>query len=204
MAQEKDQGRGLVVGGVGGTVLGTLLGWLMAAKPAEAATPEEKIDFLIEALTALIQVLAEVAGGQTTLINLMQQWLAAQGIEPGAEVTVLTPWKAKTPEQIYSNAIRAVGTFYSDVMVDWTKGKRLVIKVESSLNQPCVIQAIGNFVDDMNSATDIGDPEDCLANGNISIGLAWDDWMPFIGVRITTVAPAPGAGILNVWSVIQE
>ncbi len=203
MAQEKDRGGGIVVGGVGGTVLGTMLGLLLAAKPVEAAPPEEKLNFLIEALTALIQVLAEVADGQTTLINLMQQWLAAQGVAPGVEVTVLTPWKAKAPQQIYSNDIRAVGTFLSDTMVNWTEGKRILLKVASSLNQAVNIQVIGNFVDDMNLATNINGALPCPANSNISVGLAWDDWLPFFGVRITT-AIAPTAGILNIWAVTQE
>ncbi|MBA7675476.1 hypothetical protein ES703_83711 [subsurface metagenome] len=123
---------------------------------------------------------------------------------------VSTPWVAKEPEEIYSYAIRTISTFSSHKMVDWTEGKRLVIKVESSLNQACLIQLTGNYVDDMNLATDINGPLPCPANSNISvglafdsIGLAWDDWHPFIGVRITT-AIAPTTGILNIWAVIQE
>ncbi|MBA7715448.1 hypothetical protein ES703_124494 [subsurface metagenome] len=148
-------------------------------------------------------MLAEVADGNAQLIALLQQWLAAQGVEPGVEVTVLTPWKAKDPEQIYSNDIRSVGTFLSNTMVNWTEGKRILLKVESSLNQACNIQVIGNFVDDMNLATNINAALPCPANSNISVGLAWDDWHPFIGVRITT-AIAPTAGILNIWAVTQE
>ena len=204
MAQEKDQGQGLVVGGVGGTVIGTFLGLLMAAKPAEAAPPEEKLNFLIEALTALIQVLAEVAGGQTTLINLMQQWLAAQGIAPpGLEITVSTPWEAKEPEEIFNQPIRVAAVFFSDRMVDWTKGKRLVIKAESSLDQACQIQVTGNTADTRNLAADIPPMLPCPANSNVSIGLAWDNWHPYIGVRIVT-ALAPTAGILTISAVIQK
>ncbi|GAI85897.1 unnamed protein product, partial [marine sediment metagenome] len=132
-------------------------------------------------------------------------WLAAQGIPPaeGVEVTVSTPWVAKEPEEIYRYAIRTIGTFYSNKMVDWTRGKRLVIKVESSLDQAVQIQVIGNTVDDMELATDINGPFPCTANGNISVGLAWDDWHPFIGVRITT-AVAPTSGILTISAVVQE
>lgn len=43
----------------------------------------------------------------------------------------------------------------------------------------------------------------CTANGNISVGLAWDDWQPYIGVRVTA-AVAPTAGLLSVWAVVQE
>ena len=207
MAEEKGKrAEGFVVGGLGGTVFGTILGTLLATKPAEAAPPEVKLNYLIECLTTLVPVLAEVAESNAQLITLLEQWLAAQGVAPpteGVEVTVLTPWVAKEPEEIYRYAIRTVGTFYSNKMVDWTRGKRLVIKVESSLNQACQIQLIGNTVDDMDLATDINGPLPCPTGGNISIGPAWDDWHPYIGVRITT-AVAPTAGILNIWAVIQE
>ncbi|GAI64825.1 unnamed protein product [marine sediment metagenome] len=208
MANEKEQGKtaaGLVVGGMGGTVLGTLLGMLLAAKPAEAAPPDEKLNYLMECQTAIVQLLGQLVEGNQAIIGLLQQWLAAQGIPPaeGVEVTVLTPWVAKEPEEIYRYAIRTIGTFYSSKMVDWTRGKRLVIKVESSLNQAVQIQVIGNTVDDMELAIDINGPFPCTANGNISVGLAWDDWHPFIGVRITT-AVAPTTGILKIEDVIQE
>lgn len=206
MAEKRDEGRtaqAVVVGGVGGTLFGALIATLLAARPAEAAPPDEKIDYLIECLTTLVPVLAEVAEGNAALIALLEQWLTAQGVVPGVEVTVKTPWVAKEPEQIFGQDIRVVGTFYSVKMIDWTKGKRLVIAVQSSLNQACQIQLIGNYVDDMNLATDINAAIPCPANSNTSIGPAWDDWHPYIGIRITT-AVAPTAGILNVWAVIQE
>ena len=197
---EKDEGKTvqtIVIGGMG-ALAGTALGMLLAAKPAEAAPPDEKIDYLL-------QLLEQLAQGNVTIIGLLEQLVAAAGIPgvPGVEVTVKTPWVAKIPEQIYSHDIRVVGTFYSDKMVDWTKGKRLVFVVQSSLNQACQIQLIGNYVDDMNLAVDINGPWPCAPNSNISIGPAWDDWHPFVGVRITT-AVAPTAGILNIWAVIQE
>ncbi|MBA7527587.1 hypothetical protein ES705_19763 [subsurface metagenome] len=204
MAEEKGKAaQELVIGGVGGTLFGALIATLLAGKPAAAAPPDEKIDYLIECLTALIPVLAEVAEKNATLIALLEQWLAAQGVAPGVEVTVKTAWVAKEPEEIYRFAIRTDGTFNSNSMVDWTRGKRLVIKVESSLDQAVQIQVIGNTADDMELATDINGPFPCTANGNISVGLAWDDWHPYIGVRIT-VAVAPTAGILTISAVIQE
>jgi len=137
----------------------------------------------------------------------MQQWLAAQGIPvapaEGVEVTVRTDWIAKEPEQIFSSAIRSAGTFYTDRMVNWTKGKRIMFKAESSLNQAVNLQVIGNIVDDKERATDINGALPLAANGNLSVGPAWDDWTPFIGCRIT-VAVAPTAGILTIWAVIQE
>lgn len=211
MANEKEQGKtaqGMVIGGIGGTLLGALaaaVAALLAAKPAEAAPPDEKLNYLIDCLTTLVPVLAQVAESNAQLIELLQQWLAAQGVAPaeGVEVTVKTAWVAKEPEEIYRYAIRTSGTFYSNKMVDWTKGKRLVIKVESSLNQAVQIQVIGNTVDDMELAIDINGPFPCTANGNISIGLAWDDWHPFVGIRITT-AIAPTSGVLTISAVIQE
>jgi len=205
MAEEKERGTapGLVISGMGGAMLGVIAA-LLLTRPAKAAPLDEKLNYLIDVLTALTQVLAQVAEGQTTLIQVLQQWLAAQGVAPsGMEVTVLTPWVAKEPEEIFKQEILAAGDYYSNKMVDWTKGKRLVIKVESTLNQPVQIQLIGNTVDNMNLATDINAPQPCPANSNISIGPAWDDWHPYIGVRIT-VAVAPTAGILTIWAVIQE
>ena len=146
-------------------------------------------------------MLAEVAEGQTELITAMQQWLAAQGI---------LPWEAKEPEQIFSSPIRSAGTFYTDRMVNWTKGKRIMFKAESSLNWAVTLQVIGNIVDDHGRATDINGALPLAANGNLSVGLAWDDWHPYVGVRITVPPaavpppPPPTAGILTIWAVIQE
>ena len=205
MAQERDKATGLVVGGIGGTVLGATIALLIATKPAAAAPPEEKLDYMIEVLTTLVPVLAELSERQAILTELLEQWLALQGVPgaPAVEVTVRTPWVAKEPEQIFSSAIRSAGTFYSDKMVDWTRGKRILFKVESSLNQAVQIQLIGNKDDSMGLATDINGALPCPANGNISVGPAFDDWHPFIGIRIT-VAVAPTAGILTIWAVIQE
>ncbi|MBA7709019.1 hypothetical protein ES703_117926 [subsurface metagenome] len=200
--------KGLLLGGIGGTALGVALAMLLAAKPAEAAPPEEKLDYLIELLTALIPVLAEVAEGQSALITAFLQWLAAQGIPgvppaEGIEVTVKTSWEAKEPEQIFDQAIRSIGTFDADKMVDWTKGKRFLLKVESSLDQACTIQLLGNMSNSFLLPINIGAVAACPAGANISIGPAWDDWHPFIGARIVT-AVAPTAGILKIWAVIQE
>ena len=213
MTTDKEQGKtaqALVAGGIGGTLLGALGGAitaLLAAKPAEAAPPDEKLNYLIDCLTTLVPVLAQVAESNAQLIALLQQWLAAQGVPTaeGIEVTVLTPWVAKEPEEIYHYAIRTPGTFYSNKMVDWTRGKRLLGKVESSLDKEVQIQLIGNIVDDMEMATDINGVLPCTANGNISVGLAWDDWHPCVGVKIV-VAPekVPTKGLLTISVVIQE
>jgi len=205
--QQRERGSavGLLVGGVGGTALGLVLATLLAAKPAEAATPDEKLNYLVDLLTALMPVLAEVAEGQTALNLSLQQWLATQGIElePGIEVTIKTQWLAQDPEEIYNNNIRSIGTFPTDRMISWTRGKRLVLKVESSLDQAIQIQLVGNIDEDMALAAPINGPLACGANGNITVGPAWDDWHPFIGALITT-AVAPTTGILKIRTVIQE
>jgi len=112
------------------------------------------------------------------------------------------PWVAKAAEQLYSGDIRTADTFYSS-LVNWSNGKRLIIKVESSLDQAVQVQIIGNTVNSVLLATDIGAPLPCVANGNISVGLAWDDWHPYVAVEITT-AVAPTAGTLTVTATVQE
>ncbi|GAI65352.1 unnamed protein product [marine sediment metagenome] len=217
MQQTEERGirTGLVVGGVGGATLASVIAILLAARPARAAPTDEKLDYLIEVLTTLVPLLAEVSEGQAELITVMQQWLAAQGIEPGVEIAIRTDWVAKEPEQIYRHAIRAAGTFYTDRMANWTKGKRIMFKAESSLNQAVNLQVIGNIVDDHGRATDIDGALPLAANGNLSVGLAWDDWHPYVGVRITVPTAEPGeppppppppptAGILTISAVVQE
>lgn len=200
--ESRDMGA-LVVGGLGGTALGAIVAALVMARPAEAAPPEEKLDYLIEVLTTLVPVLAQVAEGNTQLIESLQQWLAAQGVEPGVEVTVKTLWEAKEPEQIFDRAIRSVETFDADKMVDFRNGKRLSLKVESTLDQNVLIQVVGNSAGSYYQAVNIAAPWPCVANGNITIGLAWDDWHPYIGVRVIA-AVAPTTGMLKVDAVIQE
>ena len=204
MAEERgrDKATGLVVGGIGGAALATTIAMLIAARPAAAAPPEEKLDYLIEVLTALVPVLAEVSERQAALIELLEQLLTVPSAER-ALITVLAPYLAKDPEQIFSASIRSTGTFYSDKMVNWTNGKRILFKVESSLNQAVNIQLIGNITDNKDLATDIGPVLPCTANGNISVGFAWDDWHPYVGVK-TTVAVAPTAGILTISAIVQE
>lgn len=204
--EEKRAGSALVVGGGIGVLLGTFTA-LMLAKPAAAAPPELKLDYLT-------QLLEQLVAGNLVIIDWLQKINAAQ-IVPGVpgvpevpgvteiKVTVITPWVAQEPQQIFNQAIRSVGVFISDIMVDWTKGKRLILKAESSLDQAVSLQPIGNISRTPNLATNIGLPVVCPANGNSSIGLAWGDWQPYIGIRIT-VALLPTVGILNIWAVIQE
>lgn len=203
MAEEEKAGPALIGGLLGGTALGVTIATLLASRPAEAAPPDEKLNYLIEVMTALTSVLAEVAEGQSALITAMQQWLAAQGIEPGVEVTVLTPWIGQHPEEIFNQAVRAIGTFDCDRMANLIRGKRILFKVESSLDQGVQIQIVGNIEDSMVLATNINGALPVTPNGNISVGLAWDDWHPFVGARII-VGVAPTTGRLKVGYSIQE
>lgn len=139
----------------------------------------------------------------TTLLN--QILTAIKAITPGGTfpTSILTPWVADDPVNIFSQSIRNIGIFLSDSLVDYRNGKRLLFKIESSLNQAVSIQLIGNYNQSFNLAVDINGPIAVPPNGNASIGLAWDDWHPYIGARITTLV-APASGILNIWSVMQR
>ncbi len=119
------------------------------------------------------------------------------------ELEFTAPWVAKEPEEIFRKAIRATGTLNSDKMANWTKGKRLLLRVDSSLDQAVQIQAMGNIGNTVNGAVDIGAALPCAAGGKISIGLAWDDWHPYIGCKIAS-AIAPTTGSLIISAVIQE
>jgi hypothetical protein len=112
-------------------------------------------------------------------------------------------WTAKEPEEIFRQSITTSGTFYTDKMVDWTKGKRLVLKINSALDKDVSIQVIGNINNAKDGATDIGVSQTCLANDAITINPGGDFWHPYIGIKIT-VPTAPTKGTLYIWSVIQE
>jgi len=204
-SEERGVGAGVVIGAIGGSAFTAILATLLAAKPAQAAPLDEKLDYLLEVLTTLIAALADLSERQTALTQLLEQWLAAQGVPgvPGVEVTVVTPWVAREPEQIFSQALRSAGVFYSDRMVNWTEGKRILFKAESSLNQAVTIQPIGNISDDMSLAVDINGALPLAANANLSVGLAWDDWHPYVGIKIT-VGVAPTAGLLTISAIVQE
>ena len=120
-----------------------------------------------------------------------------------AEITITTPWVAKAAEEIYRESIRTAGTYYTYRMVDWNRGKRLLLRAESSLDQSVQIQPLGNINNSVLGSTDINAALTCAANGKISVGFAWDDWHPYVGAKII-VATAPTKGILTIEAVIQE
>jgi hypothetical protein len=107
-------------------------------------------------------------------------------------------------ELLYS-AMPGASPVYSS-MSDWRSANRIVLQVASTLDVACSIQVIGNITNATASATDINGPLP-LAIGNVttqylSVGLAWDDWQPFIGIRITCPV-LPAAGTVAAWAVQQ-
>lgn len=220
MAEERDMGRGIIVGGIGGSLLtAAVAAWLMGRPVrAEEIPPDEKFNYLIECQTAIVALLQKLAESNQALveqgrtqIELLQQILAAQGVVveiPGMPpeervVIVQTQWKAAEPEEIFKEAIRATGTFYTDKMIDWRQGKRIYFFVHSTLNQDVSIQVIGHMANTHDGATDINTAKACPAGDTISIGPAWDHWCPYIGIKIT-VSVAPTAGMLTISAVRQE
>lgn len=100
---------------------------------------------------------------------------------------------------VYNAAITTIGSFQS-TWFNYSSG-RLLIDVVSTLDQDCSIQLVGNIEASYNTAKDIGVPLNCPAAGalpgGLDIGLAEDDWHPYIGVTITT-AVAPTTGTLTI------
>ncbi len=198
MAEEKGtQQGGLISGFLSGSAMGVVAGILMS-KPAAAAPPEQKMDYLIELLEALLQ-------GNAAIIEWLQKIHAAQGVpgEPGVEVTVRTKWEATEPEEVFSQAVLAAGTYHTDRMVDFRQNKRLYFFVQNTLDQPVQCQVIGNLTDNKDGATDIGPAKICPANDNISLAPTWEQWLSYVGVRMV-IDVAPTSGLLTVTVVRQE
>lgn len=189
----------VVAGTVGGGVVGYVLGAL-TTKPAYAAEPENKLEYITSLIEAIAGLLQANGDQNIQIIELLQQ-IAGAG---GPIIDVRTPWVAKEPITLMDHiAIRAAGNYQSDKIADIRDIKRLFIKVESSLDQAATIQLVGNIVESFNLVTNVGLPVVCPANGNISFGLAWDDWQPFIGVTLN-LALAPVAGVITIYAVEQE
>ena len=98
--------------------------------------------------------------------------------------------------------VRLAGTINTR-MLDWTKGTRLIIKVTSTLDQAITVQVVGNIENTMVGAVNINGPLPCAVISNITVGMAWDDWHPYIGA-VLTLAAAPTVGTVRVEAVIQE
>lgn len=139
------------------------------------------------------------------LLTAIESWTpgGVPGV-PGIEAEFATIWESgPTQELLTKTAIRVAGTTNSE-MVDYNKGKRLIIKVTSTLDQAINVQPVGNIKNTIVGAANIGlAPIPCPAGANISIGFAWADWHPYIGV-ILTHAVAPTAGEAGVKAVVQE
>jgi len=122
---------------------------------------------------------------------------------PGVPSELKCIWEAGPIQVILKDAvIRAVGITNTD-MLDWQKGKRLILKVTSTLDVAITVQPVGNIEKAINGAVNIDGILPCAAYSNITVGLAWDDWHPYVGA-IVTHAVAPTVGIVKVEAVIQE
>jgi hypothetical protein len=197
-AKEGNGGRDalMVLGGAFG---GTFLAELLQKKPTVQAPDTERLNFIADLLLELIRQDGLITQGEKEILDAL-----AALVPGGIPSSILTPWvEDKDPDQIFNQAIRNPGVFFTTKRVDFRRGKRLAIRVENTLDQPLILQTFGNFTDTEIGATDINGPIPCLAAGNANIGLGWDDWQPYIGVRIN-VAVAPTMGFLRIWSAMQE
>ena len=116
---------------------------------------------------------------------------------------VKTKWEATEPEQIFNQAILAAGTYYSDKMVDARQQKRIYFLVQNTLNQDVQCQVIGNITETKDGATDIGPAKVCSAGDNISLGPSWDQWCPFIRLKMV-LSTTPASSMRTVTVVRQE
>jgi hypothetical protein len=215
MTTRKAEGIGgwMVVGTGVAAFAGTMLGELLSARPPEGAPESAKLDYAI----SLVQ---QFVASQLELISLNKQVLSALKEirdKPAAELapvipetqiqvvpvtSVRTPWIAREPEKIFDQTIRNAGVFLSD-FVDFRVGKRLLLKIESSLDQAVQVQVIGDITKSDALSVNIGLAVACPGPGQTSIGLAWDDWHPWVAVRITVLL-APTTGYVRIWQVIQD
>jgi len=184
--------------------------------PPQVSTPRrapwDHVEELCNKLDQLIAMTGGVVPYPPGVPSPPVEWLGWQPIISKLEevrveiaelkVAVSTTWEAKPPVELFSEPINSAGTI-SSAMVSWKKGKRLFLFVDSSLNQAAQIQPVGNIKNSVLGSVNINAPLNCAANSMLSVGMAWDDWINYVGATITTIV-APTAGVITVWAVIQE
>lgn len=159
-----------------------------------------RLDRLTTTLESWVSVAAPAAPGAPGPTIVVE---AAPGAPAPTEVTVSTPWKAQDIVEIYKENPRAAGTFYSPKMLDFRNGKRLILHVHSTLDQSIQVTVTGNLRDSRGGIVEKGSAVPCEAKTDIEIGLAWDDFTCFVGVKIV-ISTAPTEGALLVEGVVQE
>lgn len=127
----------------------------------------------------------------------------APGEGAGVFGEVTDIWEAGPTREILAPVlVRAAGATNTEV-IDFTRGKRLIIKVTSTLDQVTTVQVVGNIENSIIGAGNIGVALPCAAFSNITIGLGWGNWHPYIGVILTHAIP-PTQGTVKVEAVIQN
>lgn len=202
MAQGNDKGGQLVAAGlVGGGVTAIILKLLESnsAKAAAGDTIFSLDDATRQALAAILQSNADIDSKLDALqaINAnLSDLLTALNIAPVA----ISP-EIPQPVKLFDQQVRTATppAIHTDKFADFRKYDRILIKAESSLNVAVNIQVIGNIFESFERTVDINGVFVLLPGSNLSVGLAWDDWHPFIGATIT-IPVAPTTGKLTIYS----
>ena len=204
MAEPKDNsGKGMIAGVIGGGLAGAGIVALLSRKPAEGAPDSAKLQYIIDQLTALGLQVVDVDDLSKSILGVLREIRDKPPIDVTTAASILTPWVAKEPDKVFDQPLRGVVTFRADHMVDFRNGKRLMFHVQNNLDQAAVIQTVGSYIDSPDEVSNIGGPAGVPANGNMDIGLAWDDWRPYVGIN-GSIAIAATTGFLRIWAVVQE
>lgn len=190
-----------MIGGLGVGV-GLIVANLMNPKSAQAApgTPAYSDSDIRQALAALLLSSQEINNKLDSLSNIQ----AALQILANVPTTPL-PGVDK-PVALFDKVINVaspLGGINTDKLFDWKVGRRLLIKIESTLNQPVIIQVIGNVFNSFDQVVDINGPFNVLPGSNASVGLAWDDWHPYIAVNIAVGVAPTNNGRLKIYVSLQ-
>ena len=164
------------------------------------STPEEAPWREIEALTARLDSLTSVLEKMAGITPGVPGIPGLPGL-PGSGATL----SAGPINQILlrtANQLVPTPTLHESFPIDWTSGARLLIKAESTLDQPVTLQAVGNISNAIFRSVNINGAFILPPSGNLTIGFAWDDWHPWVWVR-GTLAVQPTKGQLIVSYIIE-
>lgn len=175
--------------------------------PPAVSTPKEApwtdIQSLMLRQDTIITQQASLIAQQTEMIAYLK---AISGLSPGGTEITIPGYTPESPEPTqlvqYPYTGLAPGTFTTDG-IDFRKGWRLAIHVESTLNQAVTLQTIGNIFNSSGKASTIGVAVVLLPSANTTLTYNWNQWHPHIWVN-STIAVQPTAGTLTFWYTIQK
>lgn len=143
-------------------------------------------------------------------------WLTAQVVEaiqgivipqpgpgPGPSPTPYPRFSSRLVSVISNYASRALDTINPSTMADCRAANRVVVIVSNNLDVRVRFEVIGHTSNDHSGSYTIVEGL-CASSTKRAYLLKSEEWLPYIGVRVTPLVAAPTAGAVDAAVIVQE